>query len=287
MRYHVRQSASLRLARRTLVLLLTFPAVPRANAQQTAIETVAVQLADAIAQSKQKTVAILDFSGPGDRVTTLGEKLADDLSAAMEKSGAKIHIENRSRVEKERRKNDHSLDIALDPQYALHFAEALRAKAFVMGAISLGPDNALNVTLNAYRTDNGKGIKAVKIWFPLSEEMAGLMANYVTTFNGSSDSAKYPNWGAPGYSPPSCIDCPKADYTREAAAERVEGVVELVAVVGVDGRLTDIRVVKGLPAGLTQQAIDTVKRWKLKPAIGPDGKPAAVRQTIEVVFRRQ
>jgi outer membrane biosynthesis protein TonB len=40
----------------------------------------------------------------------------------------------------------------------------------------------------------------------------------------------------------------------------------------------------GLPCGLTAAAIEAVKKWKLAPAKGPDGKPAAVRQMIEVRF---
>jgi hypothetical protein len=39
------------------------------------------------------------------------------------------------------------------------------------------------------------------------------------------------------------------------------------------------------PGGLTAQAIEAVKKWRLSPATGPDGKPAAVRQIIEVTFK--
>ena len=38
----------------------------------------------------------------------------------------------------------------------------------------------------------------------------------------------------------------------------------------------------GLPFGLTEEAIETVKKWKLRPATGPDGKPAAVREEVEL-----
>jgi TonB family protein len=275
------------LTRTTVLWLLLLPAVPRASAQQTAIETAAVQLTDAIVHSKQKTVAILDFSGPGDKVTELGEKLANDLSAAMAKSGTKFQMLDRSRVEKERQQNSRSLDIVLDPEYSRRFARGLGAKALVMGAISPGPDNQLNITLNAYRTDNGNGIKALRIGFPLSDEMAGLMAKYVTTNSSTTDPASYPVSGSLGYSTPKCLFCPRADYTPQAEQKRIEGFVELNAIVGIDGRLSDIKVVKELPAGLTEQAIAAVKKWKLVPAEGPDGKPAAVRQTIMVEFRQR
>ena len=61
--------------------------IPQTSAQEdSAMEAVAVKLSGAIARSKHKTVAILDFSGPGDNVSALGESLADDLGVAITKS---------------------------------------------------------------------------------------------------------------------------------------------------------------------------------------------------------
>jgi hypothetical protein len=54
--------------------------------------------------------------------------------------------------------------------------------------------------------------------------------------------------------------------------------------VGVNGQADDIVVKKPLPEGLTEKAIAAVKSWKFSPALGPDGKPAAVRQVIAVTF---
>ena len=33
-----------------------------------------------------------------------------------------------------------------------------------------------------------------------------------------------------------------------------------------------------------QQAVEAVKEWKFKPSTGPDGKPEAVRQAVEITF---
>jgi TonB family protein len=100
-------------------------------------------------------------------------------------------------------------------------------------------------------------------------------------------SDNYPNAGTAGYSLPKCGYCPRADYSEEAMRDKLQGVVELSAVVGVDGRLRNISVSKGLPGGLTMQAIQAVREWRLVPATGPDGRPAAVRQIIEVAFQFQ
>ena len=100
----------------------------------------------------------------------------------------------------------------------------------------------------------------------------------------SKDSTRPPESGKNGYSYPKCLDCPQAQYTREATAHKFQGTMTLSLVVTREGRANDIKVLKALPYGLTESAIETVKKWKFKPATGPDGKPAAVRQKIEISF---
>jgi protein TonB len=94
-----------------------------------------------------------------------------------------------------------------------------------------------------------------------------------------------PGAGTNGFGMPQCLYCPRADYSDEAMKVKVQGVVELVAVITADGRVTDVHVAKGLGLGLDEKAIEAVRRWRLNPAMGPDKKPAAVRQIIEVTFQ--
>jgi protein TonB len=94
-----------------------------------------------------------------------------------------------------------------------------------------------------------------------------------------------PNAGTGGYGTPACLYCPRADYSDEAMKVKVQGVVELIAVITPDGRVTDVHVAKGLGLGLDEKAIEAVRTWRLKPALGPDGRPASVRQIIEVTFQ--
>jgi TonB family protein len=83
----------------------------------------------------------------------------------------------------------------------------------------------------------------------------------------------------------SCLSCPDPAYSAEARKAKVEGVVLLEAVVHPNGRATDIKVIKTLPYGLENKAIEAVKKWRFKPARGPDGKPVAVITPVEVTFR--
>src|SRR6202050_3716570 len=83
---------------------------------------------------------------------------------------------------------------------------------------------------------------------------------------------------------PACIYCPNAEFSDDAVKAKLQGTVVLSIVVTPDGRATDIHVSKGVGLGLDAKAVEKVRTWKIKPALGPDGKPAAVRLNIEVVF---
>jgi TonB family protein len=52
---------------------------------------------------------------------------------------------------------------------------------------------------------------------------------------------------------------------------------------GADAKVTDIQVVRGLPYGLTEKAVEAAKRIKFKPA-EKDGKAVDVRGNVEFTF---
>src|SRR5271155_5092470 len=95
----------------------------------------------------------------------------------------------------------------------------------------------------------------------------------------------YPSAGTGGYGYPTCIYCPRPDYSDAAVKAKYQGTVILMVVIGPDGRAIDIHVSKGLGLGLDEKAIEAVRSYRFKPAIGPNGKPAAVSAPIEVTFR--
>jgi len=76
----------------------------------------------------------------------------------------------------------------------------------------------------------------------------------------------------------------KAQYTKEARDNKIEGKVMLSVVFGADATLSGIRVVRGLPDGLTQEAIKAARKIQFKPA-EKDGKPVSVRGILEYTFR--
>jgi len=75
----------------------------------------------------------------------------------------------------------------------------------------------------------------------------------------------------------------KAKYTEEARENITHGVITLNVVFRTDGSLSDIRVVNGLPYGLTERAIDAARKIRFEPAI-KDGQPVNVRGNLEFAF---
>ncbi len=103
--------------------------------------------------------------------------------------------------------------------------------------------------------------------------------------HGWNTGGGYPRAGENGYGSPDCIYCPPPQFSDEAVKAKYQGIVTLLVVIQPDGRATDIHVANGPGLGLEEKAIEAVRAWRFKPALGPDGKPAAVRMPIEVTFR--
>ncbi len=75
-------------------------------------------------------------------------------------------------------------------------------------------------------------------------------------------------------------------YTEMARRARIQGPVILEAVIDRQGNITDLRVLRDLPMGLTEAAIEAVRSWKFRPATLA-GQPVNVYYTLTVQFQLQ
>jgi protein TonB len=76
---------------------------------------------------------------------------------------------------------------------------------------------------------------------------------------------------------------PKPNYTVQAMQAKVTGEVMLDAVVEANGTVRILRVLKGLPFGLNDEAIKAARQWLFKPATA-DGKPVPIQVTLILEF---
>jgi len=86
-----------------------------------------------------------------------------------------------------------------------------------------------------------------------------------------------------GMSPPTVLQRVEPKYTAEAARTGLSGTVVLQAIIKSDGTVDVLRVVRGLPAGLTDSAIEAIKQWQFRPG-QKDGQNADIALNIEVNF---
>jgi TonB family protein len=87
-----------------------------------------------------------------------------------------------------------------------------------------------------------------------------------------------------GVTAPEVIHKQEPQYTEEARDAKIEGAVLLSVIVEVDGKLSNIRIVRGLDDGLDANAVAALKEWVFRPA-EKDGQPVPVSANIEVNFR--
>jgi len=91
--------------------------------------------------------------------------------------------------------------------------------------------------------------------------------------------------GEPRLDGPKCRYCPRPDFTEDALAMKMQGTIVVRVQISSEGIPTKIRLVQGLPCGLTDKAFEAVEHWSFEPAKLPDGTPVAVEVPVEVTFR--
>ena len=87
-----------------------------------------------------------------------------------------------------------------------------------------------------------------------------------------------------GVSAPKLLHKVEPKYDPDARAAGVEGTTVLSVVVTARGEPRDIQVQRSLHPGLDAQGVAAVEQWLFEPA-RKDGKPVAVRATVEINFK--
>ena len=87
-----------------------------------------------------------------------------------------------------------------------------------------------------------------------------------------------------GINPPKIIERPEIPPTNEARKSRTYGKVKLSAIIGKNGGIQDLKIIKGLGKGLDQRALDGVKNsWLFLPAT-KNGEVLETSVSIDVDF---
>jgi TonB family protein len=246
-------------------------------AQESQIVAIADQVAGSLSHSKQKTIVILDFVGPGE-IAVLGQKLAADFREALIKSAHDFRVEDRSQLLELLQKNDLLPGSIRDRETADWYLRNSGADAAILGTLSNG-SGGVKLSLQAFSLRESELFSGLETSIPLTYDLKGLLGQHE-----KDEFASLPKADENGYISPACIYCPIPPFTAEASRRKFAGTVVMQITIDENGHARDIRVESALPYGLTEQATEAVREWRFKPSTGPNGKPAAVRTRIQTTF---
>lgn len=95
--------------------------------------------------------------------------------------------------------------------------------------------------------------------------------------------ASFGRIGIDGTKAPQAVSTPEPEYPAFAKRQLIQGVCVMSAIIDKEGRVREAYIVRPLGAGLDEQALAVVQRWKFKPATR-NGQPVNVHMSLEINF---
>jgi len=273
------------------VLFVTSAAPLAAQEHDPKLDALADHLAQRLTEAKLVGVShspsvaylVFDFVDTRGQRSQLGVHLADALSEALSNKLPGLAPIQRSKL------TELCIQEALDPlalqpdAVASWAASTLGASLAIVGTIEPRAEQ-FNLHLRVVGEDS-KEVTDAGGYLDWTEERRGWdRLRPPLPLISRPQRRDLPTWGR-GYSEPICVHCPSPPYTEVARKAFVSGIIQLELTVAEDGRVEEVVPIRGLPCGMTQQAVTAAKTWKFRPIIGPDGKATEMRVTWEMNFR--
>jgi TonB family protein len=245
-----------------------------------AISGLAARLAETLRKAHAKKVVVAELQAPEGLTHPFGKYLADRLSESLQRDFPDLEVIDRSQQPANASGPSDSADPGKAMEKTKAWARALGANFVIIGSFSKF-SQGIGVSLSAQPCNHSSSfLGLINGLVPITDEITALSLDPIPSpQNGIL------RGGTGGTTIPICGHCPVPDFTDKARAAKFEGAVVLEVVVGADGQVGQVIVTQGIGYGLDENAVKAVKKWKLKPALGPDGKPVQVRVPIEVTFR--
>jgi len=247
---------------------------------------------------------VVDFQEDEGTPTRLGVRLADEFSQALARKAPGITVLDRTTLH-----GDVALAARGGSQQALQkkaasYAESLGAEIVVFGNITKERDilivnvRFLDATGEDFadareRLERTQRLRALEKLppreVPPTEDPSPITLPAVLAAPTQQAAPKgpwpdVPEYGKNASGTPHCLYCPQPGYTDAARWARTVGTVRLYVLIGDDGHVLEVIVERGLPDGLTEQAVAAVRTWRFKPFRNSYGGAMAVKLHVDVSF---
>jgi len=268
-----------------LILLTGLGCLPARGQDSAEVQRLADQTSERVAKEHPKQV----FVETGHACvfdTQLCQTLEADLRAGLTKLVPEIQFVNRERFLQElKNKGFLSID-AEDDSLAREFASEIGAEIVVVENLKIEV-HGYELTCYIVRVNGDKEIGSFKTKIYRS----GSDSDHKPLLLRDDESGiTFPVYrenvtqSPPPYVP-HCMTCPDPVYPDAARRKRLQGVVVFFVTINLQGTAEQISLVKSFDPSLTDNAIQTIRAWRFKPAIGPDGKPFISRVPLEITYR--
>lgn len=234
-------------------------------------------------KNHEVTVLVFDFADNKGEMTQLGIQLADQLTEALRNRIPGLKPAKRSDlrdfIERER------LDSAeFQSDAVAHWAaRTLEVNLSILGTID-AEENGIELHLRVIGRDHRKRVAQASALLDWSVERHLLHNRSVLPLASSPHWKDVPVADLTGRGKPKCLDCPQPGYSEAARMARIEGRAVAQVLVGKDGRVQDVALLRGLPCGLSNRVITMLKLWRFEPVPGSKGEPAVVQFPVEINF---
>jgi hypothetical protein len=142
------------------------------------------------------------------------------------------------------------------------------------GALGMGPHVSKEISVKLPLGNLAEGLLARESFPPLAKRDLSLIN--AVSLDASWTSQKNTKF-------PTCVYMPNPPYTQAAREAKASGNLLVEAIITAQGIVVSPRIVRGLPFGLNQISMETIKTWKCDPAM-QNGVPIAVIIPFEMKF---
>lgn len=250
----------------------------RTFAQVPELGPVTTGLGAALEGAHLQAAVVADFTDGAGGVTLQGVLLADRLWIALLEGQRNFRTLNRDVLRKQLYKDRFSGGNFV-AKTEMGAARAAGADVLVTGKIETRSEELL-VTVTATKILTGEQIDQRTWQVPRTESLDRLALQPIQ--------AKTPFYlvGQDGSSIPSCAYCPNPRYSDAARNQKIQGKVVLMVLIDSSGRAKNVWEIRGLPEGLTQQAMEVVRQeWRFNPAKDANGQAVTMITPVDIDFR--
>jgi TonB family protein len=250
--------------------------------------SVAIHISGTGCQPESCTVLVTNFTLPDGNTSAYGLQLADTLSRELTNKEYKLRVIDRRLLQaflaKER--------VSVQPEHRSvirWISDGLDARFIVVGSTKKGDNGVVKLSSQLIDTESKEWriySAVVNLGPPNSAENLAPVdpSGPLPPITTSSSGEKVERAGVNGTTLPGCTYMPNPPYSEGARKLKLSGSVTVEAVINSQGQFENVRIVHGLPGGLNETTIATMRTWRCHPAL-KDGKPVPVLVPFTVNFR--